>query len=880
MGGSARTLEKVSSHARPPSALPALVRLGSSHVTVTLIRRFAVPVHALTIAIGMNVPMHGLYEALLDACIARSAVYEVALLLPHMIHHAYTLTTSVKASPGPSYLPTLSRKVSTTSPALGSRWQTTVNKAATSVHVWLDWAAGEDAGQEQVERRWLGDAMDGLVCESRDAAGAALLVEVVRTMVDHPARETMSELLVQRLSTWSQYAIFLSNTLRLRDSCSEVVAAIDASLNELADLLHEQLTPIDRQPIATALLALDLHSLWTQSLVAPTENSTPATPPRLPRDTLQFCFLPHILSSHVTISTVLSLATTLRMVGTLPTIESGLLQCAIAEYDRLSPFADSTILSPEEQMMAAIGLEELSDLATDAEKRRLAVDIGAGGTPGGTAKGMRWEEMVGAWVEATPQGRPTKVARRRVVLSPLTDYETSDDDDREEQSDEDEQSDDPMDALDGSSGDEREIVVRKEVRGLKRMGRMSLDGPSSIASEDEDEDDHALEEEVLQQVTSVGDSESDEDTHSDAPVEDNFVRDDSTAPSSSSTARPSSSPPPPPTRTRQPTKRPRNSPLPPPITSATRFPPIPPQPLFISSNPKLNATLPAARDRRLSQLILTRPPHPQARRTHTSLPDPDTAGVSTPVRSGKAPPAWLHSRFSPAAGSPLRRISGGPGTARQQRSTQRLHHPTAASSLVPHSPSPLQSTPHGASRMNAAQAFSRLAPTSAHKWTYLSPRTKSATASAAAPIVHLLASSSPSKIGSPSPVRKKLRLRSKATAANQLPPSSDPVADSKAEEDLEDEQRETADQDEGGKMSEQMEQMERDEESAPPSSEADDMDLFAASSPVLPVKTMRRSRGVLKMAGSGRGTTGGGAGGMREKLGRKRVGWGLTREEV
>lgn len=35
------------------------------------------PVHALEIALAADIPLHGLYEALLECCIERYAVYEV-----------------------------------------------------------------------------------------------------------------------------------------------------------------------------------------------------------------------------------------------------------------------------------------------------------------------------------------------------------------------------------------------------------------------------------------------------------------------------------------------------------------------------------------------------------------------------------------------------------------------------------------------------------------------------------------------------------------------------------------------------------------------------------------------------------------------------------
>ncbi|KAL7415942.1 hypothetical protein BDY24DRAFT_380582 [Mrakia frigida] len=719
-------------------------------------RRFSVPVHAITIAIGLNIPMHGLYEALLDACIARAAVYEVSLLLPHMIHHAYTLPSSSINSPGPSYLPTISRKVPFPSVPLGSRWQSVVNKAVASVLTWLDHVSGEDLNQDSFEDRWLGDAIDGLIRdgESKGAGGARLLLEVVQTVLDHHLRETVSELFVQRLSAWTQYMIFLSNTLRLRDPSSTVVTSIDASLKDLCDLLNDRLSPSDLQPIATAVLALELHSIWTRSLSYPTEDNPPITPPRVLCDSVEFCFLPHILSSHTSVSTVLTLATSLRLLS-LPTIESRFLECALEEYDRLSPFSDSTILSPEELQADAVTLEELSDLATDAERRRIAANVGDGGTPGGSAKGMRWEEMVGAWVEATPAGRKTRVVRRpRQQLSPLTDEESSEEEEEEEENDE---SDDPMDALDDSSGEENEVVLSKEDRGLKRMGRMSLDGPSSIASDEEDEDEEVVVEVGVEETEEEEDedfeAQEDEQEDLDAP---SSPPDELAAPSSSS------SPVPPPRPT---FKRARNSsPIP-----SSHVDSLPSKPVF-----NLNKIPP--RDLRLSTLVLSRPP----RRMHTSLPDPPRAGPSTPSLSSKAPPPWLFSRFSPAAASPLRRL----GT----------------SSLVPASPSPLLP-----SRLNTSCVPLR-------KTSLQNP---------------IIVSSSPSKFGS-SPAKKKTR---------------------RTEED---------DDDEGFEQ--------ENEEPGPPSSEGDDMNLFDASSPAVKLKPLRI------------GTRN--AGGMRERLGRRRVVFGLTREEV
>jgi len=440
----------------------------------------------------------------------------------------------------------------------------------------------------------------------------------------------------------------------------------------------------------------------------------------------------------------------------LPTIESRFLECALEEYDRLSPFSDSTILSPEERQAEAVGLEELSDLASDAERRRLAADVGDGGTPGGSAKGMRWEEMVGAWVEATPAGRPARVIRRpRQQLSPLTDEESS-----EEEEEDGDESDDPMDALDESSGEEKEVAVRsKEDRGLKRMGRMSLEGPSSMASDEEEEEDEVTEIEVeIEEMEEEGvDDDEEEQEDFDAPSP---RSEDLTAPSSSS------SPPPPP---RQATKRARNpAPDPPSHTES------------LSSKPVFNLNKIPPRDLRLTAMGLSCPP----RRMHNSLPDPPRAVSSTPSSStmrtslaSKAPPPWLFSRFSPAAASPLRRL--GP------------------SSLIPASPSPLLP-----SRLNSSHVPLR-------KTSLQNP---------------IIISSSPSKFGS-SPAKKKTRRTDDDEAEGQ-----------------------------------------ENEQPGLPSSEGDDMNLFDASSPVVKLKPSRFG------ARSG--------GGMRERLGRKRVVFGLTREEV
>lgn len=46
--------------------------------------RYAVPVQALSIVLALDLPLHGLYEGLLDACLQMGAAHEVRLyqLLP------------------------------------------------------------------------------------------------------------------------------------------------------------------------------------------------------------------------------------------------------------------------------------------------------------------------------------------------------------------------------------------------------------------------------------------------------------------------------------------------------------------------------------------------------------------------------------------------------------------------------------------------------------------------------------------------------------------------------------------------------------------------------------------------------------------------------
>lgn len=371
--------------------------------------------------------------------------------------------------------------------SLGFRWSSMLATSILTMSSWLD--AELEADDDSREARWLGDGIDGFIRDGKDddAAATELLVEVVRAQLERPDRQQpFSDIFRQRLEHWTQHHIYLSNRLRAQAISPDVFDKMDSNLARLGDLLHEHLSDQEKERIATTLLGLDMHILWTTSLRA--ANANTATPtPRIPADSSDRCNIPLLLASHTSLATVLSLATTLRAYE-LHHLESWVLSSALEDFERLSTFYSSKILSAEEKIAVAQEMEVLSDMATEAEGRCLANGRGVGRTPGGTKRAIRWEEMVGGWVEATPLPRVRNKKRSNTdgweydseADSVATLSENEEDEEKEDEErwrrNEDEpewrgrkalesDSDDPMDAL--SDGEEDEVfipVVRERSR--------------------------------------------------------------------------------------------------------------------------------------------------------------------------------------------------------------------------------------------------------------------------------------------------------------------------------------------------------------------------------------------------------------------------------
>jgi hypothetical protein len=406
--------------------------------------RYAVTVHAISLVLNSSTPCHGLFECMLDICLSFNAIYEASLLLPHTLLLAYTLTPS---APGPSYLPTIARKLSLASDApFAFKWQRVVSSSLAQVLTYLDsQSAGDGEDRSEMERRWLGDTVDGLIRDGEEEheASAHLLLGVFATLLEASGKDhqPLSDLFIRRIWSWTQHTIFNANHLQLHGSSPSILASINAALADLSILLHSHLSIENKVLVSNALLALDMHLLTTS---VPSVESSPSSssasaeiviPSRIPTDSLKNISMPHILTSHSTLSTVLSLSTALRS-HDLPTLESSVLETAISQFDRLSPFSrhppssTSRDSSPsaesiseedaaEDALAAQAFLSELSTLLEEAEKRRCERTIASrtegdsgmtrGSKPAVTA--MRFEELMGGWVEVTPV---VKKRRRRM----------------------------------------------------------------------------------------------------------------------------------------------------------------------------------------------------------------------------------------------------------------------------------------------------------------------------------------------------------------------------------------------------------------------------------------------------------------------------------
>ncbi|CDZ97351.1 hypothetical protein [Phaffia rhodozyma] len=403
-------------------------------------RRYAIPVHALSILIYADIPLHSFYELILDACIKQSAVYEISLVLPHLILQAYMLPSTLHP-PGPSYLPTLARKVPSVEHPLSDRWPQILSKSVVRLHRWLDEeerAVCLPFGSDYREVRWLGAPIDGLIRDGpkKNSSGAAFLVHLLDGFLEEVTLTSppLSDKFAIRLSSWVQYQIWLSKKLSIQEDSASVVKEIDGSLTQLAALMRERLPPSTSKVLSGALLALNLHVLCLDNSTLKNEDRISVV--SLFEDTIDSDTATFILSSHSTLSTVYTLSSCLRSLS-LPNLEFTILRRAMNEYDRLSIFDTKSKLSAGDQTLQTTEWESLRDLTISAQARCAAQ---ATATPGNPVNGIRWEELVGDWVEVTPNiSKPSRMGTRKnprarslSVESDLSVDESSDDEDSSE----------------------------------------------------------------------------------------------------------------------------------------------------------------------------------------------------------------------------------------------------------------------------------------------------------------------------------------------------------------------------------------------------------------------------------------------------------------